>query len=128
MAFVATSFACWVQRFPERVYTHAAPILGLSKGPPTMAVFPSVESETDQPCSATEPMVPVPTSFACWLQTSLELAARISPLTSDAVKVSAGPHIAGGHLPYLTATTMPPGSRSGSDRRCPGCRRRWDAA
>ena len=54
---------CWLHTPPERVNTHAAPAWLLSPGPPTMAVFPSPESETEQPCTAA-PTAPVPTSFA----------------------------------------------------------------
>jgi hypothetical protein len=41
---------CWLQAPPARVNTHAAPSPVLSFGPPTIAVFPSVEIETDSPC------------------------------------------------------------------------------
>ena len=61
MAPVPTNLGpCWLHTPPERVNTHAAPTLppelplmtmGLSLGPPTMAVFPSLESATDKPCS-----------------------------------------------------------------------------
>src|SRR6202007_1291534 len=62
---VPTSFGpCWVQIFPERVNTHAAP----TSGPPTMAVFPSPDSATLEPW-ADPPTAPVPTSFGpCWVQ------------------------------------------------------------
>src|SRR5450759_773329 len=60
---------CWVQTPPLRVQTHAAPTLLLSAYPPTMAVLPSVERDTDQPCSAV-PTAPEPTSFGPgWVQT-----------------------------------------------------------
>src|SRR5262249_51372924 len=63
-----TSFEpCCFHTPPERAYTHAAPKTSSSVGPPTMAIFPSWESETDQPWSA-GPMAPVPTRFACWVQ------------------------------------------------------------
>src|SRR5215470_19854501 len=63
---VPTSFACWVHAPPDRVYTHAAPASLLSLGPPMIPVFPSPESETEWPCSAS-PVAPVPTSFGpCW--------------------------------------------------------------
>ena len=49
----ADQFApCWLHTPPERVNTHAAPTPLLSSGPPTMAVFPSPESETESPCPA----------------------------------------------------------------------------
>src|SRR6266446_4569270 len=72
-ASVPTSFVpCWVHTPTERVYTHAAPATLLSKGPPTMAVFPSAESDTEKPCSAM-PTAPVPTSFVpCWVHTPPE--------------------------------------------------------
>jgi hypothetical protein len=67
---VPTSFACWLQIPPERVNTHAAPVTALSLGPPTIAVSPSPESETENPCPTGEgPMAPEPISFACWLHT-----------------------------------------------------------
>ena len=48
-----TSLApCWVQTPPLRVNTHAAPVLELSPHPPTMAVLPSPDSATEEPCSA----------------------------------------------------------------------------
>src|SRR5262249_27121625 len=51
-----TNLPCWVQTPPLRVKTHAAP--GPSKrgrkvpssGPPTMAVLPSEDSATEDPC------------------------------------------------------------------------------
>ena len=53
MAPVPTSFApCCVHTPPVRVYTHAAPVLKLSSTPPTIAVLPSAEIETDRPCAA----------------------------------------------------------------------------
>jgi hypothetical protein len=70
MAPVPTSLACWLHTPCERVYTHAAPAILLSRGPPTMAVFPSLEIETESPCAtpcSALPMAPVPTSLACWL-------------------------------------------------------------
>src|SRR5436853_544809 len=58
---------CWVQIPPLRVKTHAAPTKPLSAYPPTMAVLPSADSETDLPCSAA-PVAPKPTSFPpCWV-------------------------------------------------------------
>ena len=53
---------CCVQTPPLRVKTHAAPVILLSASPPTMAVLPSADSATDQPCSAS-PTTAVPTSF-----------------------------------------------------------------
>ena len=51
--------------------THAAPSSPLSHGPPTMAVLPSAERDTDQPWKETKeaPGGP-PTSLGpCWVQT-----------------------------------------------------------
>src|SRR6266436_6734562 len=68
--------SCWVQTPRRRVKTHAAP-LPLSKGPPTMAVSPSADSATDQPCPAFPTALP-PTSLSpCWVQTPV--AAREDP-------------------------------------------------
>src|SRR5450759_206664 len=53
---------CCVHTPPERVNTHAAPAVPLSKDPPTMAVLPSEEMETEEPCRAA-PTAPVPTSL-----------------------------------------------------------------
>src|ERR1700730_14006353 len=48
MASVPTSFGPrWLHASPERVNTHAAPTSPLSNRPPTTAVFPSPESETE---------------------------------------------------------------------------------
>src|ERR1700691_4045020 len=55
-----TSFdPCWVQTPPLRLKTHAAPASELSVNPPTMAVLPSADSATEQPCSAA-PTAPEP--------------------------------------------------------------------
>src|SRR5437016_6132048 len=64
---VPTSFSSWVQVVPLRVYTHAAPMTPLSTGPPTMAVLPSEDSETEVPWLAA-PIAPMPTSLSCWVQ------------------------------------------------------------
>ena len=53
---------CWVQMPPLLVQTHAAPTLLLSLGPPTRAVLPSAERDTEWPCSAF-PTAPEPTSL-----------------------------------------------------------------
>src|SRR6267378_2650827 len=58
---------CCVHTPPPRVYTHAAPASLLSSAPPTIAVLPSAEIETETPCRAL-PTAPVPTSlFPCWM-------------------------------------------------------------
>src|ERR1019366_2625566 len=44
---------CWVQTPPLLVQTHAAPTLLPSEYPPTIAVLPSDERDTEMPCSAT---------------------------------------------------------------------------
>jgi hypothetical protein len=49
--------------------THAAPAFELSVFPPTMAVLPSADSATEEPCWAF-PTAPLPTSLLpCWVQT-----------------------------------------------------------
>src|SRR5262249_20631615 len=53
---------CCVHVAPLRVNTHVAPVLPSSKWPPTSAVLPSDDSDTDAPCVAA-PVAPVPTSF-----------------------------------------------------------------
>src|SRR5260370_25888712 len=53
-------------------YTHAAPIELSSSNPPAIAVFPSLESETEKPCCVGF-TAPVPTSLApCWVHTPPE--------------------------------------------------------
>src|ERR1017187_9962814 len=60
---------CWLQTPPVLVQTHAAPALPLSFSPPTMAVLPSAERDTEEPCRAF-PTAPEPTSLVpCWVQT-----------------------------------------------------------
>src|SRR5450759_5207168 len=60
---------CWVQTPALLVQTHAAPALPLSEYPPTMAVLPSAETDTETPWPAF-PTAPEPTSLApCWVQT-----------------------------------------------------------
>src|ERR1019366_270900 len=54
----------------ELVKTHADPALKLSLSPPTMAVLPSPERDTEAPCNRNDPCAPEPTSLApCWVQT-----------------------------------------------------------
>src|SRR3972149_1123537 len=58
---------CWVQIPPLLVQTHAAPALPLSAFPPTMAVLPSAERDTERPCGAI-PTAPEPTRLGpCWV-------------------------------------------------------------
>src|SRR6266511_727777 len=60
---------CWVQTPPLLVQTHAAPAPLLSPCPPTKAVLPSAESDTDWPCKEV-PSAPKPTRLVpCWVQT-----------------------------------------------------------
>src|ERR1043166_9217715 len=86
---VPTSFApCWLHTPPLRLYTQAAPSPESSRLPPTTAVFPSADSETDSPCSAA-PTAPVPTSFApCWLHTP---AVRVNTHAAPAFALSTFP-------------------------------------
>src|ERR1043166_1579865 len=88
-AVVPTSFApCWPHTLPVRLYTQAAPSPESSRLPPTTAVFPSADSETDSPCSAA-PTAPVPTSFApCWLHTP---AVRVNTHAAPAFALSTFP-------------------------------------
>ena len=58
----ATSFLPFcVYAFPERVNTHAAPLLPLSETLPIIAVFPSADSDTEVPLAAV-PKASEPTS------------------------------------------------------------------
>src|SRR5271157_3695923 len=58
---------CWVHTPPERVNTQVAPAPPLSPDPPTMAVLPSAESATEEPCVAF-PTAPAPASLPpCWV-------------------------------------------------------------
>src|SRR5262249_24578366 len=60
---VPTSFApSWLQTPPIRVYAHAAPAALLSAFPPTRAVLPSADTETEIPWFAA-PTAPLPTSL-----------------------------------------------------------------
>src|ERR1035437_3270967 len=76
---------CCVQTPPLLVQTQAAPVLLLSMFPPTMAVLPSAERDTDWPCwdcpTASEPISLAP----CCVQTPPLLvqtqAAPIVPLS-----------------------------------------------
>src|SRR5436190_1555929 len=60
---------CWVQTPALRVQTHTAPVLLLSASPPTSAVLPSADKDTDTPWFA-RPTASDPTSFGpCCVQT-----------------------------------------------------------
>src|SRR5664279_2371177 len=59
---------CCNQTPPLLVQIHTAPTTLLSKGPPTIAVLPSAEMDTEVPCSPC-PTPSDPTSFVpCWVQ------------------------------------------------------------
>src|SRR5262245_53587395 len=80
---VPTSFVpCWVHTPPLRVHTHAAPLKLLSPSPPTIAVFPSADTATENPCRAA-PTAPAPTSLVpCWLHTPpLRVHTHAAPLS-----------------------------------------------
>src|SRR5262245_23884806 len=63
---VPTSFLpCCVQMPPLRVNTHAAPVLLLSDHPPTMAVLPSEESDSDMSWRPF-PTAQLPTCLLTW--------------------------------------------------------------
>src|SRR3954447_13193144 len=80
---------CGVQTPPFRVNTHAAPAFKASNGPPTRAVLPSAERDTEAPCCAA-PTAPVPTSLPpCGVQTPTPL--RVKTHTAPAVAASNGP-------------------------------------
>ena len=59
---------CWLHMPPERVNAQAAPTPEASPGPPIIAVLPSAERDTDEPCleaiEAPDPYNLLP----CWLQ------------------------------------------------------------
>src|ERR1700730_8893344 len=79
---------CWVQTPPRRVQIHAAPALPLSKSPPTMAVLPSAERDTEAPCRAF-PTAPEPTRLGpCWVQT---LPCRVQIHAAPAKRLSRFP-------------------------------------
>ena len=77
-----TSFApCCVHIPPVRVNIQVAPIPPLSDGPPTASVFPSPDSDTDDPCSWLLPTPPLPTSLApCCVHTpSVRVNIQVAP-------------------------------------------------
>jgi hypothetical protein len=63
----AVNVDCWVQAVPERVKTHAAPML-FPCPDPTSAMFPSPDSATETPRLKT----PGALSSDCWLQVPFE--------------------------------------------------------
>src|SRR5450830_1504687 len=79
---------CWVQTPALLVQTHAAPALLLSTYPPTMAVLPSAERDTETPWLAV-PTAPEPTSLVpCWVQTP---ALLVQTHAAPATLLSPGP-------------------------------------
>src|ERR1017187_8027142 len=74
---------CWLQTPPLRVKTQAAPIVLLSKGPPTMAVLPSADSATEMPwltpCFASEP-VPTSSPPCCFHTLPLRVKTQAPPI------------------------------------------------
>src|SRR5262245_56502265 len=101
-ASLPTSFLpCCVQASPLRVNTHAAPVVRLSLGPPTMAVLPSADTATDAPWDHKPPpySLVVPTSLACWLQTP--------PLRVNTHAAPAGPTAGGRSRSALWAPGPP---------------------
>ena len=63
---------CCVHTPAERVKTHAAPALLLSRYPPTKAVFPSAERQTELPCHEI-PVAPLPANLLpCCVHTPAE--------------------------------------------------------
>src|SRR5689334_308471 len=101
----AVSFGpCWVQVEPERVNTHAAPMLSLSPQPPIRAVLPSEESATLLP-KFPSPLSSAPVSFGpCWVQVEPE---RVNTHTAPAL--FAGPPIKA-VLPSEESATLQPNS------------------
>ena len=92
---------CCVQPSLLRVKTHAAPVVRLSLGPPTMAVLPSADTATDAPWDHKPPPYSpvVPTSLACCLQTP--------PLRVNTHAAPAGPMEAGRSRSALLAPGPP---------------------
>src|SRR6516164_8272586 len=93
---------CCIQISPLRVNTHAAPIVLLSLGPPTMAVLPSPDRATDAPWDHKPPpySLVVPTSLPpCCLQTP--------PLRVNTHAAPAGPLEAGRSRSALSAPGPP---------------------
>src|SRR5664280_407145 len=80
-----------------RVYTHTAPVLELSRGAPTMAVFPSAEIATEVTCPAYQ-LASVPTSLLpCWMNWTCATAACARnniPTTAPACRAMAHPRLA----------------------------------
>src|SRR5438876_43752 len=59
---------CWVQTPPLLVQTHAAPTVPLSLSPPTIAVSPSAERATAEPCSDVPTLFDPTNLVPCWVQ------------------------------------------------------------
>src|SRR6516165_4359107 len=92
---------CCVQASPLRAKTHAAPVVRLSLGPPTMAVLPSADTPTDAPWDHKPPpySLVAPTNLACCLQTP--------PLRVNTHAAPAGPMEAGRSRSALLAPGPP---------------------
>src|ERR1035437_10995812 len=73
---------CWVQFTPVLVQTHAAP-LPSSLGPPTMAVLPSAERATEEPCQAFPDAVPTNFGPCCVNCAAAVWATRSMPTKVD---------------------------------------------
>jgi hypothetical protein len=117
---------CRVQTLPLRVNIHAAPtltvtVLLLSAGPPTMAVLPSADSPTDQPCLAA-PTASLPISLPpCWVQMPLlrvKTHVAATPQPQPRSKLSEGP-LSMAILPSADSATDQPWvalARAGTDQ------------
>src|SRR5271169_3067257 len=62
MSVPTSLFPCCVHTLSFLVNTQTAPLEKLSSGPPTIAVLPSAERETEDPCDGNH-TVPLPTSL-----------------------------------------------------------------
>src|ERR1700740_3514900 len=98
---------CWLQTDPERVNTHAAPILLLSLGAPISAVLPSADS------AALKPNLPAPLSSTpaaslepCWFHMEPE---RVNPHAAPTLLLSLGAPISA-VLPSADSATLKPNS------------------
>src|SRR5262249_7957448 len=81
---------CCIQTSPLRVNTHAAPIVLLSLGPPTIAALPSPERATDAPWAHKPPaysLVVPPSLPPCCLQTP---PLRVNPHAAPAGPTKGG--------------------------------------
>src|SRR5450759_1358304 len=98
-----TSLVCWVQAPPLLVQTHAAPAPPLSVSPPTMAVLPSAERDTERPCSAF-PTALEPTSFGpCCENCATAVCVR------NSMPMTVNPNFAAHFIVISTSGTVAPG-------------------